>query len=437
MTSQHRHILCLVLTAIVGASLAMPASAQPSNDDLATLRREMQELRAEVAALKKLVGAGAQPAPATDPGPAIAMLQEQVAEQAQTKVESKSRMPITLSGTIVSNTVYNSGEANWLENPNIVAASAGPEGSFSSTLKQTQLALSINGPELSGWQTNGFVQVDFLGGAPGFQTGTVMGLPRLLYAFARLERDTTAVVIGQDNMILAPRDPTSLASPGFPLLFRSGNLYLRAPQVRVEQRFGDGFDVRAGVVTPLAGDFGATYVFAPAAGAGERSQTPAVQARFGHRRAGDAGARWDVGVSGHFGRERRTSGTTREWAAAGDVSVDVGRIGFGGELYAGDAVGAFGGGLGQAIRSAGGFGEVRLRATERLAFNAGGGLDEVADRDRALVALGSNRTWFGNAIFSATPEIRTSLEYRHLETETSTGATRGNHHINFAFTYAF
>ena len=436
MRSYLRPAITTIAAAACVVCFVRDVSAQPAGE-VAALRAELQQLRAEVEALKKLVVAGGPAAPAANPGPAIAVLQEQVAEQAQTKVESKSRMPVTLSGTIVSNTAYNSGEANWLENPNIVAASAGPEGSFTSTLKQTQLALSINGPMVNGWQTTGFVQVDFLGGAPGFQTGTVMGLPRLLYAFARVERDATSVLVGQDNMILAPRDPTSLASPGFPLLFRSGNLYLRAPQVRVEQRFGDGFDVRAGIVTPLAGDFGSTYVFAPAAGAGERSQTPAVQARFGHRRAPDAGARWDVGVSGHYGRERRTSGTTREWAAAGDASIDVGRVGFGGELYAGDAVAAFGGGLGQPIRSAGGFGEVRLRATERLSFNAGGGLDQVADGDRALVALGSNRTWFGNAIFSATPEIRTSLEYRHLETETASGATRGNHHVNFAFTYAF
>ena len=77
---------------------------------------------------------------------------------------------------------------------------------------------------------------DFYGGVPGFQTGTVMGLPRLLYAFGRLETDRTAIEIGQDHAILAPRDPTSLAALSFPLLFRSGNLYLRAPQARVERQ---------------------------------------------------------------------------------------------------------------------------------------------------------------------------------------------------------
>ena len=59
-----------------------------------------------------------------------------------------------------------------------------------------------------------------------------MGLPRLLVAYARVDGAKTSVEIGQDHMILAPRDPSSLAAASFPLLFRSGNLYLRAPQVR-------------------------------------------------------------------------------------------------------------------------------------------------------------------------------------------------------------
>jgi hypothetical protein len=428
-----RAVLVITLAAFMLHGGRTPASAQPTSD-LEALRAELRQLRAEVEALKKLVGVpGAERAP----DPAVAMLQEQVAEQAQTKVESKSRMPVTLSGSIVSNTAYNSGEANWLENPNIVAAESGPTGSFGSTLRQSQLALSISGPDVGGWQTSGFVQVDFLGGAPGFATGTVMGLPRLLYAFARLERERTSLVVGQDNMVLAPRDPTSLATPGFPLLFRSGNLYLRTPQIRVEQRLAGGLDLRAGIITPQAGDFGSTYVFAPVPGAGERSRAPAVQARLGHQRSADAGARWDVGIAGHLGQERRATGTSDQWAAAADASVDAGAVGFGGEIYAADLGNAFGAALGQPVRSAGGFGEVRFRATERVSFNAGGGIDRVSDDDRRLVPLRGNRTWFGNAIFTLSPELKTSLEYRHLQTETSGGAKRANHHVNFTFLYGF
>ena len=442
----------LVVGLLLAFAPAAPAIAQDHTREIAELRAHLQELRAELDALKALIArtqqaeAPAVPAdtpavpadaPAAPVDPIVAMLQEQMAEQAQVKVESRSRMPVTLSGTIVSNTFANSGEANWLENPNLVAPESGPTGSFGSTLRQTHLELSASGPAIGAWQASGLVAVDFLGGAAGFQTGTVMGLPRLRYALARLERESTAIVAGQDEMLLAPRDPTTLAAPGFPMLFRSGNLYLRAPQVRLEQQLGGGFDLRAGIVTPLAGDFGATYVFAPAPGAGERSRTPGVQARLGFRRARDERRSIAVGLSGHAGRERRASGTRAQWAAAVDWNLQAGRFGLGGEGYAGEALSAFGGALGQSVRSAGGFAEVRFEATPRVSFNAGGGLDRVAGGDRRLVPLRGNRTWFGNGIVRITPEVATSLEYRHLATETAAGAQRTNHHVNLTFAYAF
>ena len=438
----HRTLTTLLLLGF-GLSMSSQASAQDHTREIAELRAYIQQLRVEIDALKRVVHADqAPPAPgatpaAVAPDPVVAMLQEQVAEQAQVKVESKSRMPVKLSGTILSNTFANSGEANWIENPNVVAAEQGPTGSFGSTLRQTRLALAIDGPTLGNWRATGFVAADFLGGAPGFQTGTVMGLPRLIYAFARLERERTALAIGQDNMILAPADPTSLAAPGFPMLFRSGNLYLRAPQIRLEQQLGAGLDLRAGIVTPLAGDVGSEYVFAPGPGAGERSRTPALQARLGYQRAADEDRRIGVGVSGHFGRQRNAGGTTDQWATAIDWNLQVGRVGFGGEAYTGEALAAFGGALGQSVRSSGGFAEVRWRASGRLSFNGGGGVDHVADHDSGLVPLRSNETWFGNGIVTLTPELATSLEYRRLVTETRSGAERTNHHVNLTFAFSF
>lgn len=246
------------------------ASAAVSREELEVVATELARLRAEVAALRgelasvRGVAALATPGPGagTGPGlmpsaptaaavatgaadpqpgqaaPGVDMLRTQVEEMSQTKVESRSRMPVRLFGAIVSNTVGNSGAANWLENPNI----ADPEppgttpGSFTSTLRQSQIGLNIGPIPVGGLTASGAVVADFMGGAPGFVTGTVMGLPRMVYAYARLEGEHTALLVGQDLNLLAPRDPTSLAAQSFPLLFRSGNLYLRSPQVRLEQK---------------------------------------------------------------------------------------------------------------------------------------------------------------------------------------------------------
>ena len=149
-----------------------------------------------------------------------------------------------------------------------------------------------------------------------------MGLPRLLYAFARLDGEKTALEVGQDHMMLAPRDPTSLAALSFPDLFRSGNLYLRVPQVRVERKLGGGLTVMGGIVAPIAGDFNEDfYQFVPPAGAGERSKMPGVQGHFGYKSGDDETRQFAIGFSGHYGQERVANVNEDSWAGAVDFNV--------------------------------------------------------------------------------------------------------------------
>jgi hypothetical protein len=431
---------CLAALACCGVQSAS-AQVADTREDVAALRREVAALRQELQALKQIVeGRAPEPsAPAEDLAAQVPLLQSQVAELAQTKVESASKFPVRLSGTLLANAFVNSGDANWLENPNIVEAARSGSGSHSTTLRQTRIGLAVDGPSIGGARTNAVLAFDFFGGVPGFQTGTVMGLPRLLFAFARIEGSRTALEVGQDQMVLAPRDPTSLAAQAFPALFRSGNLYLRVPQVRVEQQLGGGLSAAGAIVAPIAGDFGANYVFAPAAGVGERSRTPAVQARLAWQRgSGDEGRELGLGVSGHYGRERSMGQSASNWAGAVDFTATAGRLGVGGEGYYGKNIDAFGGASGQQARAAGGFAEVRFAATPLVGINVGFGLDRVPDRDRLIAVRRENRTLFGNTIVQLTPEVAVSFEYRWLETTWRVPeATRRNHHFDWVFAYSF
>lgn len=440
------------------------------------MRAELAELRAEVARVTG-PGAVAAPAPAGAPGPgelpapvttggtgaalpapqavtagvpadlaaSVAVLQAVTAEQAQTKVESSSRLPVKLFGTIHAGLFTNTGEANWLDLPNLVAARAAgePTGSTSMSLRQTRLGLSLDGLVAAGARWNGLVAFDFFGGIPAFQTGPVMGLPRLLYAFARGDWGQTSVEVGQDEMVLAPRNPTSLAALAFPALFRSGNLYLRVPQVRVEQRIATGdvgqLAVTGAVVAPISGDFtSALYAFVPPALTGERSRWPAAQGRLAwRRRPAGTGLAWDLGLSGHYGRERNGAGSREVSAVAVDADLAIGRVGLAGEWFSGENLDAFGGALGQARRSHGGFAEVRLTAWPGLDLVAGGGTDRLPHAERSGAALSRNLTWFGNAIYRFTPELSTSVEYRWLETRTTAGATRRNQHVDWVVAVSF
>ncbi len=401
--------------------------------ELGETRAELQRLRTEVDGLK---GAGAVPATVEGAGlpAAVEMLQSQVAEQAQSKVQSESRLPVTFFGTIHSSLSINSGEANWLESPNIVGADRAESGSLAWTARQTRLGVRADGLTLGKWQGSATTVFDFFGGVPNFQTGQTMGLPRLVYAYARFDRGPQTIVVGQDAMILAPRNPSSIAAYAFPLLYRSGNLYLRLPQARVDARLSgrDGAELRAsaGIVAPIAGDFTpGDYVFAPAAAAGERSGSPGVQARVNWQQ--NRGTRsLGLGLSGHFSRERQASDVNASWATALDFEFTAGRVGVTGEGFIGRNLDAFGGGLGQPVDATGGFLEARFRGGRRWDLAGGAGVD-AADG----AALSRNTSGYGSFNLHLSPEVTTSFEYRWLQT--TADVQRRNHHFNWAMTYGF
>lgn len=445
-------------TLLVSGLAAVAHAGQPpaaSADDMAALRTELARLREDVAQLRAEVSALRQGgtstvAPAADAASsqpsveaALALVQAQVAEQAQTKVESASRLPVKIFGTIHSSTSLNSGAANWLESPNLVggADEDGGGGSFSSTLRQSRIGVMLDGLTVGSMRASGVLAWDFFGGVPGFQTGQVMGLPRLLYAFSRLEWARTAIEVGQDEMVLAPRNPTSLAAFSFPDLFRSGNLYLRVPQIRVEHTVAAGaasrFTIAGAIVSPIAGDFPGTYTFVPPALAGERTKRPAVQARAAFAAGAADKPAFALGVSAHYGQQDRGAERLDSWATAVDFDANAGRFGTTGEFFVGEHVPQFGGAMGQLARSRGGFLEGRVALTDRVTLAAGGGMDDASRTVTGPLALDRNRSGFGNLTFHITPELAASFEYRYLVTRGAGDDDRRNHHFNWVLSRSF
>lgn len=417
-----------------------PARAQDLQADIAALRSELTALRREVDALKTQL-AQREPVSATSP-PSLEVLQAQVAEQAQTKVESASRFPLKIAGSIVSTTFLNSGNPNWLDIPNIARPTAAgtDDGTFTSSLRQSRLGFEVAGLELGAWRAGGALTFDFFGGIPGVNTGQTMGLPRLLYAFARLETNGVGVLVGQDEAIVAPRNPTSLSAFASPALIRSGNLYMRVPQVRVEGRVRTGSHgtLRAigGITAPIAGDMSDTYTFIPPALAGERSERPAVQGRAVWEFARDERHTLSLGVSGHQSSPEFTDGED-SWIGAIDLDAQWRWLGIAGEAFTSDHAGAFTAGLGQQARSRGGWMEVRMAPAARWLVVAGGGTDRVSDAAAQGVTLARNASGFGALRVALTPELMLGMEYFHLQTTPVSGAVRRNNHLNWVLRYDF
>jgi hypothetical protein len=456
--------ICVAMLVVACIAVRPAAAQQPSGPptaaDFAKLQAELASLRSEVASLRTALGElGIQAGPSVQPAPQAAapqaqqsiqqvtpemleLLKSQVEEHAQSKVESASKMPVKLTGTILTNTYVNSGEGNWPENPNLVgnpSLESGARGSMSATARQSRIGLDVGGIAVGSWQASGTIIADFLGGVPGFQTGTVMGLPRLIYAFGRVESERTAIEIGQDHAILAPLDPTSLAALSFPLLFRSGNLYLRVPQARVERKLRSDLTATVGIVAPIAGDAGAAYDFAPPPGSGERSTRPAFEGRFGFARGtSDTPREINVGVSGHYGWRRPATTLNEGWAVALDFNGRAGRIGAAGEYFAANNAEPFGGGISQGGRASGGWAEGRFLLTEQATLTGGFGRDKPSDA-LGRVLRQDNRTIFASAIVKLTPELSASLEYRWMQTRLGQAApvSRENNHVNAVFAVKF
>ena len=424
----------------VFARVVLPSAAfaqDPVADlrkELAALRAEVEQLRAEVAGLKS--DASAQPSPSQK----LEMLEAQVGQLAQTKVESMSRVPVRLFGTVHAGVFANSATANWLDNPNLVLPppADGHLGTMSASLRQSRIGLAVDAPSIGAFRTNAVVAFDFFGGIPGFQTGQAMGLPRLLLAYARVEGTRTQVEVGQDHMILAPRDPSSVAAFAFPLLFRSGNLYLRTPQARVEFAIAPRLHAAGGIVAPIGGDItGTDYVFVPPALGGERSRRPGFQARVAYTSGeADAPRLVDVGVSGHIGWERPGSELRRSWAGAIDFAARRDRLGVAGELFTGDNIDAFGGATGINARAGGGWAEVQLFPSQRVTAAAGFGIDDLTDDRRTLLPRQQNRSAYGSITYALTSELRASFEYRRLRTVAGNRA-RSNDHFDWVLVHTF
>jgi hypothetical protein len=478
---------CCLFTALLARHVngqstnTSPAQSAPAAnlaEEVRLLRAEVSELRAELDGLRQIVkghqtetnqiadsttgaaisGASTrtiQPnqsgAPSAVPQEAATpstpgIIQSQVAELAQTKAESNSKMPLKIYGTILSTTFFNSRGVDWADQPVRVllpSEVASNTGSFSSSLRQSRIGVLIDGPTIGRFKSSGVFAFDFNGGMTDFRSSPLFGLANIVYGYVRLESSRTAIEAGQDELIFAPRNPTSLVALSYPELYRAGNLYVRAPQIRLERKLIDDkqgqLKLTAGLVAPVG-----TYppfdnpnaAAAPPAG----WQRPAIQGRLSWQSASlasgdDSGL--ELGASGHYGRVGLGQFSAASWAGGFDFNLKLQRWGVDGEGFFGQNLQAFGGGIGQPGKTMGGYLEGRFLPTNRLQFNAGFGTDHLTKLDIISVPIKRNSAVFANTIYQFTPEFSASFEYRFMFTSPFQGVVKRNNNLNLGIAYSF
>ena len=446
----------------------MRVEAADSRAESADLRRELQALRSQLAASggpgprvgSDAASAGAAPSPTngeTQPAQMedrVSNLEEssqllgaKVNEQYQTKVESASKYRLRLSGIVLLNVFSNHGSADNLDFPSyaMVPNPYFSNASLGASLRQSEIGLEVFGPRLAGARTSGTVQADFAGGFPSISNGVTSGLFRLRIASMRLDWKHTSVVGGQDDLFLSPNAPTSFASLAVPAFSYAGNLWGWIPQVRVEHRFelseNSSVLVVGGLLDNLSGE--PPYnSYGRIPGGGERSGQPGYGGRvaWSGRILGQA---MTFGGAGYYGRQqwgfqRYVNG----WAGMVDWDIPLTQsAAITGEFYRGSAIGGLGGGIGRSVlfsgnpldpatlvrslNTIGGWSQLKIKATPKLEFNGGFGLDNPFAMDiRAFSAsqsyldpsLSRNLASLVNFVYRPRSNLLFSSEYRRLFT---------------------
>jgi hypothetical protein len=390
-----------------------------------------------------------------------------VLEQSQTKVESGSKYRVRLSGMVLLNAFETRGAVDNLDFPEIATAPEvpGTSGAFSGSLRQSQLGVEVFGPDVAGAHTSANVKFDFAGGQVGTENGAVMGIVRLRTGTVRMDWADTSIIAGQDAAFFAPLVPTSLASLAVPALSYSGNLWMWAPQVRVEHRVALSEDsnllLQAGILDSLTGDYPDPEERVPSEG--EQSGQPAYAARVAWSRHA-FGRDVTVGVGGYYGRQNWGFGRGVDgWAGTTDVTIPLGRyFDFTGEFYRGRAVGGFGGGVGQSVvtsgpqsdpatvirglDSMGGWVQLKYRPKANFEVNFALGQDnpfagELRNNPATVAIYGPlisrNLTPFVNFIYHARSNVLFSAEYRRLQTQNLDSSLETANQIGLSVGYIF
>jgi hypothetical protein len=416
--------------------------------DNRSLTDEVHALRKELADLHEPhTGAASDGAAAEDQA---AVQQSRVEELAQTKVESSQKFPIRITGMALFNAYVNGRHNNQSTNPTIASFAPG-DATGGGTLRQSTLGLLFNGPlTVGGAKVSGSVYMDFFGGS----TASLNNLVRLRTAEIDLDWTNTSILFGQAKPIISPRDPDSLAQVGVSPLTGAGNLWLWQPQVRIEQRMklGNNTGLRAQVgvfqTSFLSGTpdpSGYTPSMDPT---GTESSRPGVEGRLElWRRWGETGR---LEIAGGIHVNRNHAGA---FSLPSNVySVDwfyrpISKIEFSGMFFHGRNVATLGA-LRQGftvlpngnmipVRSNGGWAQIRVPITARLAFDMYGGQQDDRNSDLLYNNIGKNQGYFANLMYRLAPNVIVSLEGGQVRTTYIKTGTRLNDHYDLAIAYLF
>ncbi|MGI8961695.1 MAG: hypothetical protein ACR2IV_18420 [Bryobacteraceae bacterium] len=415
---------CLIamMSGSVQAQQESPDVVRHILDRLDALDRQNQALLNEVHALREEIKASrVAAAPQTDAASQkrplderLGVAEQRIKEQAQTKVESSQRFPITLNGMLLFDAFLNSREPSSYGQSDAY----GPYGAYGgATLRQSILGLEFRGPHLPrDGRVHGSLSMDFFAENP--TSDNVFRIRTGVLSFDWTRRSLT---VGQDKSIIAPLQPTSFARVGIPPLSGAGNLWLWRPQIRYEERIPIATNTQAILQLGLVQtDETYSLAYVPSDVPLETSR-PAVQARVELRHQWQDEPRVAVGFGFHSSESHILGRSVDSRVISGDLFLKpLRKLEFTGTLFRGQNFANIGGGppgitvtdqyIPIPIHGTGGWMQLAFPVTNRLTFDLYGGRQLNDARDLVSPAILRTFTYAGNVLYHLGPNVIVGLE---------------------------
>jgi hypothetical protein len=452
-----------LLPAGVRAQAALPNPSPPSAESLQQMHQELEALKAEEAearaaaqerarridALVQQLGAAAsEPSPAPPVKLPPAPVEVAGVKPERGEVVASKGFTVRIFGKAVLDAIYNTARAQAPGNPVFLVPKF--EGGFSQhtmdlNARNSQLGVAFTGPDIGEFHSGGRISAVFFDNTNLFADNNGFLLTQ---SYGELFNDRWRFAAGLQLDVVAPAVPTVLpfAIDGAPI----GNNI--KGQIRVERFLPVGsdslFTFQGALSEPL------TTAKTPDVSLDEDNGKPNLEGRiaFGSGKPAPVGIGlltqrpWEVGVSGMIGQLRRTSlpsdpaprrVVSDVWLAAVDYQLNLARLfgvgpdfGLKGELYTGQGLGNYGGGILQsldavtwkAIRTNGGWVEGFVYLTPGVHNHTGIFIDNPNDDDitalpNTLFGRTYNSAVYNTLIWDLDRAYRIAVEATYRKTE--------------------
>ena len=319
------------------------------------------------------------------------------------------------------------------------------------TANETRLGMKISGPSTDTLKTSGRVEIDFYEGGAENQARPRM---RHAYMVIDLPQQRLSILAGQTTDVISPLYPSTL---NYSTGWWAGNIGYRRPQIRVTKDIAltEDVDLRLqGALTRTIGD-DLVSGFDPG-DTGEDYPLPGVQGRVAVTFPCFGPKPTVVGISTHWGREEydKDASDTHENLDTWSVNLDIVQpvndwLVVKGELYTGENLDAYLGGIGQGVNhtrvkeigACGGWLAATLTPLDRWTFNVGATVEAVdtddIDETDSIEDRTLNKSIFSNAIYSINEKTSVGIEVSHWFTEYKHSDKGGSLRLQGSFIYKF